>query len=291
MTIWFGGGLGNQMFQYGLYRSAQYKGFEVQADLSAYDQMKMHNGFELGSVFNIKLDVSREGFRLYRKDLVSRVIRKVGFKEFGVERNIIREVESKYIPNLLRADHAGKYLFGYWQSERYFEDVASELMDAYSFPPLSNNSDRTAEEIAKTISVAVHVRRGDYLKSTMYADLCTTTYYREAMRTIREERENVTFFIFSDDLAWCRRHFSEDQSIQFVDGGDQAKAYEDMYLMSLCEHNIIANSSFSWWGAWLNRHEGKIVLAPDQWFHPASRYDASAIIPERWRIIRTSADR
>lgn len=288
MTIWFGGGLGNQMFQYGIYRSAQACGYDVKADLSGYDMMNMHNGVELETVFNIKLNVPVKALNLYQTDIVSRIVRKAGFKEFGVSRDIVREEKSVYIDNLISDVNKDKYLLGYWQSEKYFHDIADQMRRELVFPDLSEPGKRLAEEMRSAGSVSVHVRRGDYLKSSMYTDLSNTQYYVDAMKWIREQCGDFKCFLFSDDIPWCRRQFGEEEGIHFVEGNTRARAYEDMHLMSLCSHNIIANSSFSWWGAWLNGNAGKIVVAPDAWFTEVYHYKGDSIIPDRWHKLRVS---
>lgn len=160
-------------------------------------------------------------------------------------------------------------LFGYFQSERYFKPISSIIRQEISFrpTPLDDETRSLRRTIISSNAVSIHVRRGDYLKFARY-NVCTMSYYKNAMATMRQRLTDPRFFVFSDDVAWCVQNFEKsDGALVFVDlKQSRDDPLIDMRLMSECKHHIIANSSFSWWGAWLNRNSEKIVLCPDIWF-------------------------
>jgi hypothetical protein len=173
------------------------------------------------------------------------------------------------------------YLDGYWQSFRYFEIVADiirrEIRPAW---PLSDANLTWLARIESANSVSLHVRRGDYLYHSGSAPLvCAPSYYESALQRVRNVLQNPRIFVFSDDMAWCRKTFSE-PSIAFVDANGPEGAADDLRLMAACRHHIIANSSLSWWGAWLAHHSEQVVIAPRPW-QPGMVSD-SDLLPENW---------
>jgi hypothetical protein len=186
----------------------------------------------------------------------------------------VREQGMPYNPTLANSIKNGDVIQGYWQTEKYFEGIEPELM---ALRPRATNNAALSEIFHVAQPVAVHVRRGDYLKephASFHGNL-GLEYYNSAFNYILERVPRAKFFIFSDDPAWCREHFS---GSAVVESFEEAA---DIHAMSLCKHNIIANSSFSWWGARLNKHEGRIVIAPKNWFQ-SSGEDSRDIVPERW---------
>ena len=158
------------------------------------------------------------------------------------------------------------YLSGYWQSEKYFSKSKDAIRKTYTFPQLTGTENLLAkDDILKSNSVSLHVRRGDYLKSKDLGGVCTTEYYKKAIDYISMKIDNPKFFIFSDDILWCENNL-EVEDARYINFNKGKDSYQDMHLMSLCKHNIIANSSFSWWGAWLNSNKNKIVISPKIWF-------------------------
>jgi hypothetical protein len=174
------------------------------------------------------------------------------------------------------------YYDGYWQNEKNFSSIRPVILDAYSFPAISD--DKNAQLVAKLSSansVSCHVRRGDYLKAPNLC-VCSEDYYRRAIQFVKQSKAPDLFCIFSDDIAWCRENLKEligDADVIFVDWNKGENSFRDMQLMSLCRHNIIANSSFSWWGAWLNNHSDKLVITPDHWLNKPLVNDP---IPNSW---------
>ncbi len=161
------------------------------------------------------------------------------------------------------------YLFGYWQSEKYFKDIREELLKSIRFPEFSeeNNIQYRDMILNAECPVSVHIRRGDYLVPKyyrQYGGVCTETYYQEAKKYFESRYDNVQFFVFTNDLEWVSQNFTG-ANVTLVCGNSGEKSFRDMQLMSLCRHNIIANSSFSWWAAWLNQNPDKIVITPPAW--------------------------
>lgn len=177
------------------------------------------------------------------------------------------------------------YLEGYWQSYRYHERYAVQIRDELTFTsPLAGKNLEIAEHIGRTNSVSVHVRRGDYVTNPQTATIHGSVdlhYYNEAMRQIRNEIAKPVFFVFSDDLTWVKDNIRLGNDAICVSHNSGKSSFEDMRLMSLCKHNIIANSSFSWWGAWLNRNSRKVVIAPKRWLNIDS-VSTVDLIPNTW---------
>lgn len=265
------GGLGNQMFQYAFYLSLKKK---CPLTLSLFDNeesLHCHNGITLDCAFNIKSATRAKWFRWVRSSLPS-VIRRA----HRVEQENALMFDERYF-----SKHGLVTIFdGYWQSEKYFAPVADKVRKAFRFRREEMNS-RTlqfAETLQKGTFVSVHVRRGDYLPLVDYHGLCSETYYHDAMRYMSEKLPNAVFVFFSDDMDWVKENLNSEGAV-YVDWNQGKDSWQDMYLMSQCKCNIVANSSFSWWGAWLNGNANKIVIAPSRWFTFSSNYD---ILPNSW---------
>ena len=186
-----------------------------------------------------------------------------------------------YQPEILNFENT--YLSGYWQCEKYFMDFRQDVLDLFQFQDQQINlaSRSLQEQMRREQAVAVHVRRGDYLlpeNSRKYGNICTLQYYKNAMQYVKKRVPDARFYFFSNDPGWVRENLANGDSV-IVDCNQGKENYLDMYLMSQCSHNIIANSSFSWWGAWLNQNPDKIVMSPQRWF---SHLDASDAICEDW---------
>ena len=291
------GGLGNQMFQYAFARALEARsGEEVYLDTSTYEYMPAHNGFELGRLFAVKYKVAREedvrrlGTR--PRSLLSKLRRK-----YCTKRTHYIDREFRYDPKVFTLE-GDRYLEGYWQSEKYFAPIADSLRREFEFISDPGPQNRQIlEEAEKACSaktprrhelVSVHVRRGDSLK-LQETQVCTEAYYRNAFGLARQRFVRPHFLVFSDDLSWCRANLGLGKDdATFVDWNRGADSWRDMWLMSRCGGHIIANSSFSWWGAWLDPNPDKLVIVPDRWslarHGPFSyyRYDFSDIVPESW---------
>lgn len=174
----------------------------------------------------------------------------------------------------------GMYIDGFFQSEKYFVSHRDIILDILGpTKDIKNYISKKYSEILVGDTLSVHIRRGDYVKSQEWHTLLSKEYYDEAITKI----PNIDkILVFSDDILWCKENFKADNVIYIEDEKD----YIELYLMSMCTNNIIANSSFSWWGAWLNQNENKIVVAPKDWFGPNfSNFQTQDIIPKKWVII------
>ncbi len=274
--IIFSGGLGNQMFEYALYRELCYKGMDVEIDLSLYDYVKMHNGYELDRIFQI--DHTNET-RISNRQLHILFLRillkfKPSFTIFD---------ENSTFHELKRLEqYPGRYFHGYWQSESYFPNVIDEIRKLFVFQNIDYKNQQKTIQIQRNNSVSLHIRRGDYVGHDLYANCCTEEYYKKAIQHIIEHVKDPFFYIFSNDPPWAEKFiksFHVKHEVVVFNQGE--KSYQDMFLMSKCKHNIIANSSFSWWGAWLNSHPFKIVIAPRKWYQDQT-IDYSHIVPDSW---------
>lgn len=282
------GGLGNQMFQYAAARALSIKlGVQLRLDISSFANYQLHQGFELQRIFNCSSEVASkenldEILGWQSLPVVKRILLRPGMKVFRYKRLVV-EPHFHYwsgINNLTK----DCYLDGYWQSEKYFINIADQIRKDFTFKlPMQSANAELVRQIALVNSVSLHVRRGDYAsnpKNIATHGLCSIEYYRAAIIHIVKHIKSPNFFVFSDDIEWVKDNLKLDFPHQYVDHNQGKESYNDMRLMSLCKHNIIANSSFSWWGAWLNSNEKKLVIAPKQWF--AHKVNTSDLIPGGW---------
>lgn len=282
------GGLGNQMFQYAVGRAISLEqGTALRLDVSGYEKYKLHHGFELQRIFNCPAEVASEmdmhsvlGWQsaaTARKLLSRQGVAWLRSKAFVIEPHF------QYWQGITSVSN-DCYLMGYWQSEKYFSIAEDQIRTDFSFKsPLQNKNAEIAQKILQGNAVSLHVRRGDYAtnpQTTAIHGLCTLDYYRQSIHYVAERVQQPNFFIFSDDIAWTRDNLNISHQCQYVDFNQGEESYNDMRLMSMCNHHIIANSSFSWWGAWLNPKHDKIVVAPKNWF--ADQTDARDLLPQSW---------
>lgn len=247
------GGLGNQMFQYAFVLALREQGKQVQMDTSMYNLIVMHNGYELDRVFGIKeKTVCKQGIHLY----LLRALNRLKPASIATFDNFIYNEEALFNPK--------NFIWGFWQDERYFKKVDIQVRNVFSFKDIDNINMNIAHEMGNINSVAMHIRRGDYSEYGM--SLVDENYYRNAVKIISELVPNPEFFIFSDDEKEAERiGRTLGVSYRMMNHNKGLESYKDIYLMSKCKHNIIANSSFSWWGAWLNNNPNKQVIAPLIW--------------------------
>lgn len=285
------GGLGNQMFQYAAGRALSLKRSDsLRLDISDFSNYKLHQGFELERIFNCTAEIATEAdIRIILGWQYLSTIRRVVYLPAMAafrRKGIIVEPYFRYWQGIKDVPR-DCYLVGYWQSEKYFENVASVIRDEFTFKlPLTNLNAEIAEQVNKLNAVSLHVRRGDYANNpdtTTTHGLCSLEYYQAAIKYIAGRVEQPRFFIFSDDIAWVKENLKMDFPCQYVAHNKGAESYNDMRLMSLCKHHIIANSSFSWWGAWLNPNADKIVVAPKRWF--VNETNTEYLIPQDWVIL------
>lgn len=240
------GGLGNQMFQYSFGRTLSFKRKEI-----------------------LKLDKSLLQWSI-RQKIIGTTVREYELGEFNIKTELTK-------------DKGDSFLEGFWQSEEYFKDMRRILLKDFTLKKETNNFLKLKRLVTKTNSVSIHFRRGDYVKRAVtgkYHGILNLDYYRRAIELIEKKIKNPHFFVFSDDILWVKENFRIKQPITFISGSGKLTNPEELILMACCRHNIIANSSFSWWGAWLNRNRHKIVLAPKRWFK--KKRTESGIVPQAW---------
>ncbi|TKC55812.1 alpha-1,2-fucosyltransferase [Pedobacter hiemivivus] len=278
----FLGGLGNQMFQYAFYRALSKRHKTVKADLSGYSNYPLHNGFELEKIFNLDLKkASPFIIKLYDPTVRTWYIRKLR-KILLLEKAYKAEKDPFLFDEEKLKDKGPKLYWGYWQNQKYFIDIEQELRANFQFKnEVSKTNENFLQQILRSNSISVHIRRGDYVGHESLGGLCDLAYYREAITIMRAKIKTPSFFIFSDDMEWCRKNLPLPENTTLIEGNNGLNSYIDMQLMSNCKHNIIANSSFSWWAAWLNQNPDKIVIAPKKWIND-DNYNDSDIIPKTW---------
>lgn len=282
------GGLGNQMFQFAVGRALAQK-FEqpLLLDTSSFNKNSLHQGFELKRIFKLAAKVATKddidgllGWQSSRK--VRRCLIPPAMSGFR-KKSLVVEPHFHYWSGIESVPR-NCYLQGYWQSEQYFESSASEISKDFTFlKPITDANLELAEKISQVNAVSVHVRRGDYVSNPLANfthGVCTLDYYTSAIRRICDSISDPHFFIFSDDIRWVRENMDLNFLCSYVDHNRLLNSFIDMRLMSICQHNIIANSSFSWWAAWLNHNPRKIVIAPKKWF--VGDKDSTDLIPSTW---------
>lgn len=282
------GGLGNQMFQYAAARalSIRYQ-VPLKLDVRGFDNYSLHQGFELQRVFTapITLATDEEMHRTlgWQLNPILRRIAAFPAMKFMRRKSLVVEPYFNYWPGINDVPPEC-YLVGYWQSEHYFSSAEDSIRGDFTFrETLSGHNSELVELIAACNAVSLHIRRGDYVthaKSSSIHGACSLDYYHDAISHISKHVSSPRIFIFSDDMEWVRGNLHLDFPCVFIDHNRGGDSYRDMQLMSLCRHHIIANSSFSWWGAWLNPRPDKIVVAPERWF--IGDLNASDLIPQTW---------
>lgn len=285
------GGLGNQMFQYAAGRALSIlRGMPLYLDVSGFTGYGLHQGFELDRVFSCPVTLAEpQDVRAVLGWQSSRFARRIFARpalRFLRNHHFMVEPHFHYWPGICNVP-LPNYLMGYWQSERYFSDVAQTIRTDFTFrQPMSSRNLEFAEKIGAVNAVSLHVRRGDYVsdpRTTATNGVCPVSYFDTAIRYISARVTAPHFFVFSDDMEWVRANLHIDHPRHYVDHNRGSESYNDMRLMGLCRHHIIANSSFSWWGAWLNPCEDKIVIVPQRWF--ANDNDVKDLFPPGWTAL------
>lgn len=288
------GGLGNQMFQYAAALGlASKKNQKLFIDLSFFHNYDLHE-YALKH-FNISTeiieDIGKFNYKIINKYIPTKFhkyIKKI--PPYGV--SIFKESAINFDPLFFNIND-DIYLDGYWQSDKYFKEYEKIVRKEFTFKkPISEINLIIAEKIQSTNSISLHMRRGDYVvnkNTNQMHGICNLDYYYSAINLILSKVNSPYFFIFSDDINWVKSNLKLEAKHLFVEHNSEFdgrrytanKNHEDIRLMSLCKHNIIANSSFSWWGAWLNQDPGKIVIAPKKWFNN-EKFNINDIVPENW---------
>lgn len=283
------GGLGNQLYQYASARAlAEKNKTSIWLDLSFLNRdapnitkrdFKLHH-FSLIKSKDVKI-IDNSLLKLSKK-IIQKVVLKI-LKKVILE---YTEDGSHFDANFFKSNRSVA-IDGYFQSYKYFDYLKHQLFQDFQLiEPLDDSNLEALASILSCNSVCIHVRRGDYVSleaANEFHGLCDLSYYTEAITIIHSEIENPHFFVFSDDISWCRSHFNE-ANISFVNVNNSDNAHLDLNLMKSCKHFIIANSSFSWWGAWLAENENKIVIAPKKWFAEEDS-NIEDRIPSEWLVI------
>lgn len=276
------------MFQYAVARQlAERHNTELRLDTSGFANYELY-GFGLAN-FNISADIATADdlsrFKAARKS--ARGMRRL-FSAFSHRpERYVRESSLRFNHQILALPDQ-VYLDGYWQSEQYFVSIRPLLLQEFSLKAAPTAGFlRLADQIRARRAVSIHIRRGDYVAdqtTQQVHGVCSLEYYQQAVRELASHFDQLEFYVFSDDITWAEANLRLPHPMVFMGQAQQLKNYEELLLMSLCRHNIIANSTFSWWGAWLNQHPDKRVIAPAKWFNDPEK-DASDLVPVAWNRI------
>jgi hypothetical protein len=284
------GGIGNQMFQYAFAKSLSLKKKQpFKIDTRAFEFDKLRD-FEL-DIFNLQDRIASsdeiESSQKVNESKYSIFLKKM-FNKTAVK-NVKMYTESSLNFNSQIEFLPAEYFEGYWQSEKYFIQFEQEIRNDFRMLVQPNSYYKEMLTMAiQSESVSIHFRRGDFVsdsKTNEFHGICSLDYYKDAMKYMKEYIGDVTFFMVSDDIEWVKNEFKDEKNIFFVEN-NRGRDFEDLRLMSSCKHNIIANSSFSWWGAWLNENERKVVIAPKKWYRKDEiQQQTRDLIPDTWLLI------
>jgi hypothetical protein len=285
------GGFGNQLFQYAFYLALTKK-YDEAVCLDSLDMAnyRIHNGYELEGIFNLDARYcTAEQRGIVRKDnnFFAKMISSLKNKLSINKHYILESKQEHFTFHEQSFGEAGTSIYykGYWQHAMYLNDIEAELKSCLIFPEFKLEKNISLSKyIATNESVSLHVRRGDYVQHKAFGGICDLSYYQRAVEEVKSRVKEPTFIVFSDDIQWCKDNLNLEEA-KFVDWNSGDNSYRDMQLMSLCKHNIIANSSFSWWGAWLNANENKKVICPDKWVHYT---DSTGVLPTDWIKVKAS---
>jgi len=283
------GGLGNQLFQYAFGRYLSMR-FNTELKIDAQTKGNSHS-FTNRSIgiynfsINAKLATQTEikQFKYFSKGVFERLERKILQKvpiinkKYLVQSSHVFDFNMKYIRD-------NCYYDGYWQSEKYFKPIESMIREEFDYKRiLCDENSELLKDILKRESISIHIRRGDYLSIKTNSELfsiCSMEYYIKAIDYFLDICKNPYFYIFSDDIDWAMSNFKGEQ-FRIIDNNLNNPEI-DLFLMSKCKHNVIANSSFSWWGAWLNANPSKVVIAPKKWYNGELNDESTDLIPSEW---------
>lgn len=286
VRIWEG--LGNQMFQYAFAKSFYIKtGQEVFLDCKksfdaslpyARDFISREYMLKHFRISIPKLDMAKhpEWNFLKQDNPIRKILYQLSCLGIYPFRFYLGE-DSKHTYNEDVYKLKSCYMMGWFQNEKYFKDIRDELLDDFRLKKKIKLTSELKEVLEGKNTVSLHVRRGDYRKINSCLD---KTYYERAIQYMNNRISNPVYVVFSDEVDWVREHIDCHAETVYIQDFDKYKDYEELVLMSKCRNNIIANSSFSWWGAWLNENPEKVVIAPKTWFR--SGKDSNHTVPDEW---------
>ncbi|WP_221391800.1 alpha-1,2-fucosyltransferase [Dyadobacter sp. NIV53] len=280
-------GLGNQLFQYAIARSMALKqNTSLYLDLRYYNHTYATDTFRSFKLnkFNINFDLLDESPALIYLSKSTKLFPNRSFPPFF---KLVRDKQSTFEPEVLSAKSMFTYLSGFWQTEKYFRDIKETLQKELTLKSVETEQFKVYKKQiqAENCPVSLHIRRGDYVNNTQFNNqfgFIGLDYYRNAIKFFKEKSPDCKFFVFSDDLEWVKENLNSGQDFIFVENTGENSDLEDLMLMRACHHHIIANSSFSWWGAWLNPKEDKIVIAPARWYNNLPDLNTNDLVPENW---------
>lgn len=283
------GGLGNQMFQYAFALGYSLKhNTKVKLDNSLYLSPGLNKNLTIRNyklnLFPIRLE-STNNIPFWGKQCDTRFKRKV--HDIIFSNYLIKDQESGFDSSVFNSYFKKIVFDGYFQCPKYFENYRTEILKDFSFSNNANeNFNAVKNQIINTNSISLHIRRGDYLNHQNAAihGVLGLDYYLASISHFKKHFQDYVFFVFSDDISWCKDVFKGSE-FKFIETQFGFSDIDEMHLMSLCHHNIIANSSFSWWGAWLNQNPNKTVIAPKYWFSDFERNKKWDIYPAGWFLI------
>lgn len=289
ITLILSGGLGNQMFEYAAGRA-----------LSLRHKTDLHIDLY---ILNKKTKATIRNYELIVFQIETHIIKsnlnKIAAKGFGFLKSnslgrmflnnigIFRDEKAQCYDSRFKDLSEKTTLFGYFQNENYFKGISKQLRIDFTFKaPLKGKNDEIRTVIEQNTSVSIHIRRGDYSNSNSNLPILDISYYKKAIEHIASQVNKPYFFIFSDGIDWVKENLDLSKfNHQFIDWNKNENSYIDMQLMSICKHNIIANSSFSWWAAWLNANPNKLVIAPDKWYKGDNGKYPDGFLPKEWTTL------
>jgi len=287
------GGLGNQMFQYafGLAKSIEYN-----QGLFVDDTLLTTNSLPASLITPRKLELNIfPGVKIRRLPTIPDIIVKKPshflskLTSRAKRLKFIRQDENEFVQvDNLRPGRIN-IVEGYFQSQEYFRKHSDRIWSRFSFPDLDDRNALVKSKMLNSNSVSLHIRRGDYAanpESLRYHGILPPEYYNKSIDFLKQSQSDISYFIFTDDIKWVKENFMiKEENLMFVEGNTGSESWKDMALMTFAAHHIIANSSFSWWGAWLKERQG-FTLAPRAWFNSeVAKFDIHTIIPDNWIVI------
>ncbi len=279
------GGLGNQMFEYAMYLALKdaHPEEEIKVCTRSFRGYGLHNGLELQRIFGVEMpEASLWALAKLAYPFFNYKTWQVVFHFLPRRRSMTVGLTKTPFDFSEVSRNDSVFFDGHWQNEKYFNHIRSKVIKEFTFPVfIEKHNEQIAGKLLKRNSVSIHIRRGDYLKEPIWC-VCTPEYYFKGIEYLKEKGNIDLLCVFSDDIPWCKDNLgelAENIEIEYVDWNKGDQSFRDMQLMTYCKHNIIANSSFSWWGAWLGQREGKIVIAPKVW---CNKVIANDPICENW---------
>ena len=278
-------GLGNQMSQYAFYLQKK----TLNKNTFYVPMCKVHDGLQLNNAFG--LNIQNSIFRSFLLYIYKTLRAKKLIVVIGPVKAILTFLNLKVVDENFDYNFKSKFLlpskyltyyFGGWHSEKYFLDVKQQLLKDFKFKSVEDGDNKMIiDSIKNSNSISIHIRRGDYLTAENYAmfgEVCNKGYYDKAISIINERVHDPHFFVFSNDFSWAERNLNF-ANVTYVKLNSGVNSWKDMFLMTICKHNIIANSTFSWWGAWLNLNPQKLVICPNRFLNNDSQTD---VYPDSW---------